>query len=209
MKKQLPTNGIANELVGSSVFFGAQAGTEPSKKTDTIKQSAQVDEKRPRAISGSIKPPSSQGNSTQPRQRDSTVASNHATTPPRESDTTGTDNHPAMREDKHDPLPPQSSDSEMKDEFVPASTPDVPTTLQANLEEVRKAVKPVGKEAATYRLTVAEKQALSDIAYTYQRRRIKTSENEIARIAINWLLLDYQAHKTDGVLARLLDLLHG
>ena len=77
------------------------------------------------------------------------------------------------------------------------------------MEEVRKAVKPVGKEAATYRLTVAEKQALSDIAYAYQRRRIKTSENEIARIAINWLLLDYRSHKTDSVLARLLDLLHG
>jgi len=209
MKKQLPTNGIANELVGSSVFFGARSEAETPEKPDTAKQTAQIDGKLPRAISGTIKPPSSQPDSTQPRQRDSMVASNHATMPQRRSDTTDTDNHPAMREDKRDPLPPQPSDSEMTDEFSPATIPDVPTTLQANLEEVRKAVRPTGKEAATYRLTVAEKQALSDIAYTYQRRRIKTSENEIARIAINWLLLDYQAHKTDSVLARLLDLLHG
>lgn len=209
MKKQLPTNGIANELVGSSVFFGARSQAEVPTKSDTAKQSAQVDGKRPRTISGSIKPPSNQPDSTQSRQGDTTVASNHSTMPPGRSDTTDTDNHPAMREDKPDPLPPQPSDSEMTDEFVPAPTPDVPTTLQANLEEVRKAVKPTGKEAATYRLTVAEKQALSDIAYAYQRRRIKTSENEIARIAINWLLLDYQADKNNSVLARLLDLLHG
>lgn len=209
MKKQLPTNGIANELVGSSVFFGARSEAEATERLATTSQPTQVDGKRPRAISGSIKPPSSQRDSMSPRQGDTTVASNHATMPSKKQVTKEAEQYPAMREDKRDPLPPQTSESERTDVFVPEPTPDVPVTVQASLEEVRKAVKPIGKEAATYRLTVAEKQAISDIAYTYQRQRIKTSENEIARIAINWLLLDYQSHKTDSVLARLLDLLHG
>ena len=142
-------------------------------------------------------------------QKSVTREDKHDAMPPFQSSTTKADLRPAMGDDKHDPMPPQPSESAAEDELATAPTPDAPVITQAALEEVRKAVKPVGKEAATYRLTVAEKQALSDIAYTYQRRRIKTSENEIARIAINWLLLNYQTHKSDSVLARLLDLLHG
>ena len=37
------------------------------------------------------------------------------------------------------------------------------------LEEIRKAVKQIGKESATQRLTLEEKQQLRDIEYAYQR----------------------------------------
>ena len=65
----------------------------------------------------------------------------------------------------------------------------------ALLEEVRKAARQIGKEAATHRFTAAEKRQLAEIVYTYARQGTKTSENEITRIAVNWLLLDYDRHR--------------
>jgi hypothetical protein len=53
---------------------------------------------------------------------------------------------------------------------------------------VRKAVKRIGKEAATHRFTLDEKNLLADIEYTYKRQGIRTSENEITRIAINYFI---------------------
>ena len=82
------------------------------------------------------------------------------------------------------------------------------TTTPSMVELVRKAVKRVGKEAATYRFSPEEKQHLADIVYTYGRQGYRTSENEITRIAVNWLLWDYQEQGAQSVLARLLDALH-
>lgn len=72
------------------------------------------------------------------------------------------------------------------------------------VEAIRRAVKEVGKEAATHRFTPAEKQAVSDVIYTYGRRGIRTSENEVARIAVNYLLADYQENGENSVLDRVL-----
>ena len=82
------------------------------------------------------------------------------------------------------------------------------TMTPTTVELVRKAVKRVGKEAATYRFTPEEKQHLADIVYTYNRQGYRTSENEITRIAVNWLLWDYQEQGEQSVLARLLRALH-
>ena len=49
-----------------------------------------------------------------------------------------------------------------------------------------------------------EKAQLSDIVYTYKRQGQKTYENEVNRIAINYLLLDYHEHGEQSVLARVL-----
>src|SRR5690349_11641441 len=56
------------------------------------------------------------------------------------------------------------------------TTPDKEDEL---LEKARKAVKQIGKEAATHRFTLEEKNNLADIEYTYRRQGIRTSENEI------------------------------
>jgi hypothetical protein len=70
------------------------------------------------------------------------------------------------------------------------------TTILRNendiFEVVRKAVKQIGKEAATHRFTLEEKNLLADIEYTYKRLGIRTSENEITRIAINYFIEDYR-----------------
>lgn len=76
------------------------------------------------------------------------------------------------------------------------------------LETIRKTVRQVGKEAATHRFTAEEKAALADIVYAYSRKGRKTSENEMTRIAVNWLLLDYQERGDGSMLAQVLDALH-
>ena len=169
MKKQLPTNGIANELSGSSVFFGA-----PESPIAT-NEPAQVE-----AIVVTTTPPV-----TPPSHQEPVTPTSHDTVNPRHHATTAPSRHAA----------------------TPPTDPDA--MQPALLEEVRKAVKQIGKEAATHRFTIQEKQAIDDIVYTYGRQGYRTSENEITRIGVNWLLWDYQQHGAHSVLARLLELLHG
>jgi hypothetical protein len=65
-------------------------------------------------------------------------------------------------------------------------------------------VKVPGREVSFVRLSADEKTRLADIVYTYKRQGQKTSENEINRIAINYLLLDYDEHGDQSMLARVL-----
>lgn len=74
----------------------------------------------------------------------------------------------------------------------------------SSIDHIRKTVKTVGKEVTFVRLTVEEKNQLSEIAYAYKRQGIKTSENEISRIAINFLLEDYKANGEASILAKVL-----
>jgi hypothetical protein len=69
---------------------------------------------------------------------------------------------------------------------------------------VRKAVKQIGKEAATHRFTLDEKNMLADIEYTYKRQGIRTSENEITRIAINYFIEDYRKNGESSLFAKIL-----
>lgn len=109
----------------------------------------------------------------------------------------------------HDAVQPRHRDT-----TTPSNHETVPSlgdkaTEAAMMEELRKTVKQLGKEAATHRFTIHEKATITDIVYTYGRQGVKTSENELTRIAVNWLLLDYQRHGARSVLARLLESLHG
>lgn len=72
------------------------------------------------------------------------------------------------------------------------------------VESIRQVIKAPGREVSFVRLTPEEKAHLSDIVYTYKRQGQKTSETEINRIAINYLLLDYHEHGEQSVLARVL-----
>ena len=80
----------------------------------------------------------------------------------------------------------------------------IPQTEDEILEVVRKAVKQIGKEAATHRFTLEEKHLLADIEYTYKRRGIRTSENEITRIAMNYFVEDYRKNGEHSLLAKAL-----
>lgn len=72
------------------------------------------------------------------------------------------------------------------------------------VHQVRKAVKEIGKEAATHRFTMQEKQALAELIYRYRQQGIKTTENEIARIALNYLIEDFRQAGQASILERVL-----
>ena len=75
------------------------------------------------------------------------------------------------------------------------------------IEEIRKTVKATGKEVSFVRLTPEEKNLLVDIVYTYKRQGVKTSENEINRIAVNFLLLDFKVNGAESILTRVIEAL--
>lgn len=96
----------------------------------------------------------------------------------------------------HDTTPPRYQDT---------ITPKVHGVV---IELVRKAVKEFGKEAATHRFTQAEKKEIGDLIYTYRNQGIKTSENEITRIAVNFIVEDYRENGENSVLNKILEALN-
>ena len=106
---------------------------------------------------------------------------------------------PKPRPRRHDTTPPRNLGTTV------ARNRD-PVTLDA-VQRIRKATRQIGKEAATYRFTREEKQALADIIYSYSRLGLKTSENEVVRIAVNWLLGNHGALGEKSLLHRVLKLL--
>lgn len=72
------------------------------------------------------------------------------------------------------------------------------------VETVRRVVKTLGKEVSFVRLTPAEKDALGELIYAFKQQGVKTTENEINRIAINAILADHRAKGNDSLLARVL-----
>jgi hypothetical protein len=84
-----------------------------------------------------------------------------------------------------------------------------PRYHDAIIELVRRGVKDFGKEAATHRFTLLEKKQIADIIYTYKNRNIRTSENEITRIAVNFLIEDFRENGEASVLDKVLKALNG
>lgn len=73
---------------------------------------------------------------------------------------------------------------------------------------MQKAVRNFGKEAATHRFTVEEKKAVAEVIYLFRQQGVRTSENEIARIAINFLVEDYKKNISESILDRVLKALN-
>jgi hypothetical protein len=181
MKKRLDTDAIANELRGGSAFFPdyeAGKSAEPgSARPDATERQRST---RPAKVPSV---PAEQRHKQEPvslplekTQQEHQQPQANDTTTPRHHDTTVSRNHATM----------------------------IPFSDDAIYEVVRKAVKQIGKEAATHRFTIDEKNHLADIEYTYKRRGIKTSENEITRIAINYFIEDYRLNGEESLLAKVL-----
>lgn len=79
-------------------------------------------------------------------------------------------------------------------------------------EIVRKKVKQLGKEVVFLRLTPEEKRELSSVVYTlnelYRGEIRKTTENEVGRIGLNYLLEDYKLNGEGSILARVIKALN-
>lgn len=96
---------------------------------------------------------------------------------------------------------PPSNDPRNHDTMVSRYHDDI-------IAAIRGAVRVVGKEAATYRFSPAEKARVAEIIYAYKRQGIRTSENEISRIALNFVFQDYDENGERSVLARVLEALN-
>jgi len=68
-------------------------------------------------------------------------------------------------------------------------------------------VKSYGKVVSYVRLSQQEKRELAEMVHEYKRQGIHTSENEINRIAVNFMIEDYQANGKGSLLARVLEAL--
>jgi hypothetical protein len=76
------------------------------------------------------------------------------------------------------------------------------------IQTIRSAVKQFGKEAATHRFTPDEKKAVAEVVFAYRNRGIKTSENEIARTGVNFLIEDYKVNGEKSILDQVLKALN-
>lgn len=182
-KKAIDTTLIENELEGASLFFST---TEQSKS-------------HPKAVSA-IK---EDGNAQQ------TQGSQAATDRTEQKPQQPLSHEPLVLEQPPKAAAQTDKQSAPPDTVIPSHHDTTvsrhhDTTTPSMIESIRRAVKLVGKEAATHRFTPEEKQAIADIIYTYRRQGYDTSENEIARIAINWLVWDHQEKNEDSILAHVL-----
>jgi hypothetical protein len=97
---------------------------------------------------------------------------------------------------------------------IPSSLSSNHATMQPDnqddvIEYIRQAVRQTGKEAGTYRITREEKKALLEICYSCRIAGIRTSENEITRIALNYLIRDHKSNPKDSILERMMEAIHG
>jgi hypothetical protein len=111
-------------------------------------------------------------------------------------DTTVSRHHDTVIPSNHDTVTPRHRDTV------------VPDNDDVMIEMIRKSVKELGKEAATHRFTVEEKRGVSDLIYAYKGAGIKTHENEVARIALNYILEDYKQNGKNSILDKVLKALN-
>lgn len=104
----------------------------------------------------------------------------------------------------HDTTTPQHHDTVIPNNHD-TTIPDGEITI---IESVRRAVKHLGKEPATQRLTLEEKRFIREIEYVYDQKSIITSGNEIIRIALNYLICDYRKNKEQSILSQVLEKLN-
>ncbi len=78
------------------------------------------------------------------------------------------------------------------------------TTLVDPIDRMQQRLKTVGKEIYYIRITPEEKAEIEDVLHALKRRGLRTSANELGRIALNQLLSDYASHDEESMLVRVL-----
>lgn len=119
---------------------------------------------------------------------------------------------PVIEAVNQDPMTPRRHDT-LKPRNRETTTPRYhePMTPQGQhflVSEIRKKVKEFGKEGATYRFTKEEKLGLNEIVYKFSLKGIRTSENEITRIAVNYIIEDFKQNDKESLLSRVIDALN-
>jgi hypothetical protein len=93
-----------------------------------------------------------------------------------------------------------------KPQATAPATPDVTETSDEPdlIATIQRALKVVGKEIYYVRVTPEEKDKVDDLVHAFKRQGMRTSVNEIGRIALNNLLTDYETNGERSVLGRVL-----
>jgi hypothetical protein len=189
-KKILPVAGIANELEGASLFFAARDGT-PIPSPISNSRAEPVEPNPPPACVPSPDLKTDEKSVNLSIQMDE-LASMHAS-------------KPASRPESSHASMPKSTPASMQDSTPASSIANKPDDF---IEAIRRTVKQVGKEALFVRLSAHEKHQLSSLVYTfnemYRGEGRKTSENEVSRVGLNWMLVNYQISGEHSILARVL-----
>jgi hypothetical protein len=98
----------------------------------------------------------------------------------------------------------QASSRALDDERSGESVAYDPTLV----ERIRRTVRTPGRQVSYVRLTADEKQLLTDFLYAYgHRNSLKTSETEVMRIGLSFLLADYEQNGDASLLVNVLDAL--
>lgn len=73
---------------------------------------------------------------------------------------------------------------------------------------IRAAVIQTGQASTNHRLTNVEKERIEDVVWEFKKNGIRTTENEIVRIALNYILNHHDQEGKNSLLAITLNLLH-
>jgi hypothetical protein len=107
--------------------------------------------------------------------------------------------------------PPSNAIASNSDSTIASTLANKEKRTGASIEDIvqgiRKTVKVPGREVSFVRLTPEEKAQLSEIVHEFKRAGKKTTETEVNRIAVNYLMDDYRTHGDASVLARVIDAL--
>ena len=180
-KKVLNSNSVINELKGQSVYFRKEPEEEDSR---TVRPKPEIQE--PEKIRTEKHPHEPE----QEQKTEEAIPQTHAAPE-------------ALHGEKKDDTLNENAN---KHDSMPAST--LASNQDDIVETIRKTVKQVGKDTLFIRLTPEEKHELTSIVFAfnelYRGESRKTSENEIGRIALSFLLEDYRTHGKESMLAKVL-----
>ncbi len=86
----------------------------------------------------------------------------------------------------------------------PTAAEGPPSRDQATIEAMQRALKSVGKEIFYARVAPEEKRKVDETVFALKQSGIRTSVNDIGRIALNYLLADHEANGEQSILNRVL-----
>jgi len=188
----MPSKRVSLKGKGADLFFGGEQ--------------AAVSETNEREVELSPPPPPAQdtpeASSTAPEQPAPEVAPRAARPQRTRSRQTRSNGAEGTSRDMSPSTDPTAAQQAREQESNHAST--LASFDGETIDTIRKVVKVVGRDVSFVRLSAEEKRRLGGIVYTYKMQGIKTSENELYRIAINLLLEDYESNGEQSVLARVL-----
>jgi hypothetical protein len=87
----------------------------------------------------------------------------------------------------------------------PIATPrPAPSDEPGTIEALQRALKTVGKEIFYARVAPDEKRRVDETVFALKQAGVRTSVNEVGRIALNYLMADHEAHGEQSILSRVL-----